>query len=90
LPAAEVGIARDIIAAALPPGAAVAELRTRKAGSRRFIEFKLRVRGAETVAAAHASCDRIESALAAALAKVVVTIHVEPIEQGEPGSGDTP
>jgi cation diffusion facilitator family transporter len=81
LPAAEIEAARAIIAAALPPGAAMAELRTRKAGSRRFIEFKLLVRGGETVAAAHASCDRIEAALAERLAKAVVTIHVEPLEQ---------
>jgi divalent metal cation (Fe/Co/Zn/Cd) transporter len=59
----------------------MAELRTRKAGSRRFIDFKLLVRGGETVAAAHASCDRIEAALAERLAKAVVTIHVEPLEQ---------
>ena len=84
LPPAEVGTAREIITGALPPGASIAGLRTRKAGSRRFIEFKLLVRGNETVAAAHASCDRIEAALAAALAKVVVTIHVEPLEQAAP------
>lgn len=81
LPAAEIDTARQVIAAALPSGASVAELRTRKAGSRRFVEFKLLVRGAATVADAHASCDRIESALAAALAKTVVTIHVEPLER---------
>ena len=81
LPAAEIAVARGVIAAALPPGASVAELRTRKAGSRRFIEFKLLVRGVETVAGAHASCDRIEAALAAALAKVVITIHVEPLDE---------
>jgi cation diffusion facilitator family transporter len=81
LPPAEIDAARAIIAGALPPGAAVAELRTRKAGSRRFIEFKLLVHGTDTVADAHASCDRLEAALAAALAKTVVTIHVEPVER---------
>ena len=90
LPPDEFRRAREIILSALPPGASIAQLRTRKAGSRRFIEFKLLVRGAETVAAAHASCDRIEAALAAALAKVVVTIHVEPLEQAEPVPQDTP
>ena len=84
LPAAEIERARAIIGGALPPGAAVAALRTRKAGSRRFIEFKLLVPGGETVAAAHGSCDRIEAALAAALAKAVVTIHVEPLEPAGP------
>jgi cation diffusion facilitator family transporter len=78
LPAAELDAARAAIAGALPAGAMVAELRTRKAGARRFIEFKLLVPGSESVADAHASCDRLEAALAAALAKTVVTIHVEP------------
>ncbi len=79
LPPAELEDARRIIAAALPEGASIAELRTRKAGARRFIEFKLRVEGQLSVAEAHACCDRIESALAERLAKAVVTIHVEPL-----------
>jgi cation diffusion facilitator family transporter len=89
LPATELAAARRAIDGTLPPGAAVAELRTRKAGSRRFIEFKLLVRGSATVADAHASCDRIESALAATLARTVVTIHVEPREPAAalPGEG---
>jgi len=90
LPATEIDAARRVIAGALPPGASVAELRTRKAGSRRFIEFKLLVRGSATVADAHASCDRIESALAAELAKTVVTIHVEPLEPAAVAPGDGP
>ena len=90
LPAAEIEAARRIIADALPPGAADADLRTRKAGARRFIEFKLLVPGGESVASAHESCDRIEVALAAALAKVVVTIHVEPLEQGASSPKGTP
>jgi cation diffusion facilitator family transporter len=81
LPAAEIDTVQAIITASLPPGGRVAELRTRKAGSRRFIEFKLRLPGGETVADAHAACDRLEAALGAALAKTVVTIHVEPLEQ---------
>jgi cation diffusion facilitator family transporter len=88
LPATELDAARRAIAGTLPPGAAMAELRTRKAGSRRFIEFKLLVRGTATVADAHASCDRIEAALAATLARTVVTIHVEPHEPGAALPGD--
>lgn len=78
LPAAEIERVRAVIAATLPPGAAIDALRTRKAGTRRFIEFKLRVPGSDTVADAHARCDELEDALAAALANAVVTIHVEP------------
>ena len=81
LPADELEAVRRLIAAVLPAEAAIAELRTRKAGARRFIEFKLRVPGAESVAAAHAICDHLEASLAGGLAKCVVTIHVEPLEQ---------
>jgi cation diffusion facilitator family transporter len=80
LPAAEIEVARAAIQAALPPGAAIAALRTRKAGARRFIEFKLLVPGRDRVADAHASCDRIEAALARSLANTIVTIHVEPLD----------
>ena len=80
LPADEIATARRLLAAALPADAAIADLRTRKAGSRRFIEFTLQVPGGESVAAAHATCDQLEAALAAGLAKSVATIHVEPRE----------
>ena len=78
LPGEEIAAARASIVATLPAGAAFAELRTRKSGSRRFIEFKLLVAGSLPVADAHATCDRLEAALAARLANAVVTIHVEP------------
>jgi cation diffusion facilitator family transporter len=87
LPPAEIDATREIIAGTLPPGASFAELRTRKAGSRRFIEFKLLVPGTQTVADAHASCDHLEAALGAALAKSVVTIHVEPLAAPAAGAG---
>ncbi|MBS0396398.1 MAG: cation transporter [Proteobacteria bacterium] len=85
LPPAELEDARRVIAAALPEGASIEGLRTRKSGARRFIEFKLLVEGHLSVAEAHARCDRIESALAARLAKAVVTIHVEPLPPAAPG-----
>ena len=54
------------------------DLRTRYAGRMTFLEFHLVVPGAMTVAAAHAICDRIESALKSEMADLVITIHVEP------------
>ena len=54
------------------------DLRTRSAGRITFLEFHLVVPGAMTVAAAHAICDRIESALKAEMDDLVITIHVEP------------
>jgi cation diffusion facilitator family transporter len=80
LPPGEIAVAQMIIASELPPGADYAELRTRKAGSRRFLEFKLRVPGSESVAAAHALCDRLEALLGRRLPNAFVTIHVEPLE----------
>ena len=84
LPTEEVARAEALIAAELPAGASFHALRTRKAGSRRFLEFHLTVPGALTVAESHLLCDRIEAALEAALARANVTIHVEPVESQEP------
>jgi cation diffusion facilitator family transporter len=88
LPAAEIEAAQAIILAALPPGAGYGELRTRKAGTRRFLEFKLRVAGAESVAEAHALCDRLEALIGRRLGNAFVTIHVEPLET--PGAAEPP
>jgi cation diffusion facilitator family transporter len=75
---------RQLIRAQLPAGASFHDLRTRKAGPRRFIEFHLLVPGQTSVAESHALCDRIELALAGILSKVSVTIHVEPAETETP------
>jgi len=54
------------------------DLRTRHAGKLTFLEFHLVVPGAMSVADAHAICDRVEAALKAEMAHLVITIHVEP------------
>ncbi len=54
------------------------DLRTRFAGPISFLEFHLVVPGSMSVNEAHAICDRIEAALHAEMAGLVVTIHVEP------------
>ncbi len=84
LPAAEVEQAEAAIATALPATASFHALRTRKAGSRRFLELHLTVPGMTTVAESHALCDRVEAALQVALPRAVVTVHVEPRETQEP------
>ncbi len=84
LPPAEVKRAETLIRGELPDGASFHALRTRKAGARRFLEFHLLVPGGTTVAASHALCDRIETALHGHLAKSEVTIHVEPLETQAP------
>jgi cation diffusion facilitator family transporter len=84
LPPDEVQRAEALIAALLPSGASFHALRTRKAGSRRFLEFHLTVPGSLTVADSHTLCDRIEASLEAELARAAVTIHVEPAESQVP------
>ena len=70
----------DLIRAQLPSGTSFHDLRTRKSGPRRFIEFHLLVPGQTSVNESHALCDRIECAIAGNLSKASVTIHVEPVE----------
>ncbi len=84
LPADEISRAEAAIRHALPAGVTYHALRTRKAGSRRFVELHLLVPGEMSVAESHALCDRVEDALAASLARLVVTIHVEPRETQTP------
>jgi cation diffusion facilitator family transporter len=86
LPAEDVDRAVALIRAELQPGTDFHALRTRKAGSRRFLEFHLVVPGTLSVADSHALCDRIEGALTGGLNKAHVTIHVEPGESSAPHS----
>ena len=55
-------------------------LRTRRAGSRRFISFHVLVPGSWTVQKGHSLCEEIELALCDALPETTVFTHLEPIE----------
>jgi cation diffusion facilitator family transporter len=81
LPVAEQQKVREAIASRLGPGMHYHALRTRQAGSRRFVDFHFLVPGRWTVREAHGQADLIEEAIRAALPGVEVTIHIEPIEQ---------
>lgn len=59
------------------------DLRTRHAGRLTFVDFHLVVPGDMRVTAAHDICDRIEQALHAEDADMVVTIHVEPDDKAK-------
>lgn len=63
-------------------------LRTRKAGARRFVEFHLLVEGDMTVSRAHDLCCDVEDCIEAKLPRSVVTIHVEPVEDGASHDGN--
>jgi divalent metal cation (Fe/Co/Zn/Cd) transporter len=56
-------------------------LRTRRAGTRRFIDFHLLVPGAMEVQRAHEVAERMEAAVGRALPGTEVTVHIEPIEE---------
>jgi cation diffusion facilitator family transporter len=80
LPVEEIGQVEAEINKLLSNGTSFHDLRTRKSGSRRFIDFHLLVPGSSTVNEAHDLCDRIEDALERTLPNTAVTIHVEPLE----------
>jgi cation diffusion facilitator family transporter len=84
LPEEEIGRTVHLIQAQLPAGASFHDLRTRKSGARRFIEFHLLVPGTTSVNQSHALCDRIEFSLKNALNNTSVSIHVEPVETETP------
>lgn len=84
LPPNEISKAEALITGELPAATSFHALRTRKSGSRRFLEFHLLVPGTMSVAESHDLCDRIEAALTSHLAKAQVTIHVEPRESQAP------
>lgn len=81
LPPAEQQKLRDTIRAALPPGMDFHALRTRQAGPRAFAEFHLLVAGKMSVREAHDMAHRVEDKLAEVMPGIVVTIHVEPIDE---------
>lgn len=81
LPLAEQQVVRSAIRSGLEPGMDFHALRTRLAGSQRFVDFHLLVPGSLNVKRAHALASRIENAVRAALPSIEVTIHIEPIEE---------
>jgi cation diffusion facilitator family transporter len=56
-------------------------LRTRRAGSRSFVDFHLLVPGEQTVQKAHDLTNRIEHAVASVVPNAETTVHIEPIEE---------
>lgn len=60
-------------------------LRTRKAGATKFVDFDLIVDAGITVEAAHAITDRITEELEKTLGSVHPTIHIEPCKDACPG-----
>jgi cation diffusion facilitator family transporter len=80
LPEAEQRQLEALLAAHTGEGLAVHALRTRVAGSRRFVAFHLLVPGHWSVQAGHDVCERLEREITAALPRTDVITHLEPIE----------
>jgi cation diffusion facilitator family transporter len=81
LPEEEQERIRAAIESNLEPGMHFHALRSRQAGSRRFIDFHLLVPGKMSVSAAHALIQRIEQAIHDVLPDCEITVHAEPIEE---------
>lgn len=58
-------------------------IRTRKSGSERHVDFNMVVCGQESVSRSHHICDTVEKKLKQVLPRINVTIHVEPCEAEE-------
>lgn len=61
------------------------ELRTRRAGSQRYVDLHLVVPKNRAIAIAHALCDRIEESIRGRLPEVQILIHTEPCGLDCPG-----
>lgn len=60
------------------------DLKTRRSGANRHIEFHLSVCGKMSVQESHAICDEIEAAIEREFPRTLSTIHVEPCNHHEP------
>ncbi|NDD92335.1 cation transporter, partial [bacterium] len=61
------------------------DLRTRKGGTVRYVDFHLVVCGVMTVEQSHSICDEIEARILSEFPAASVTIHVEPCEKHKTG-----
>jgi cation diffusion facilitator family transporter len=80
---AEQAAVRTAIQSLLTPDLHFHALRTRQAGTRRFVDFHLLVPGRWTVQKAHDLTECIECAVRGALPGAEITVHIEPIEAQE-------
>lgn len=81
LPEQEQAALRSAIEKLLEPRMDFHAVRTRQAGTRRFVDFHLLVPGDWSVSRAHSVGLRIEDAIKQTLPGVEVSVHIEPIEE---------
>jgi cation diffusion facilitator family transporter len=63
------------------------ELRTRRAGSQRYVDVHIQFRAGTSLEAAHATAHQLKDAIAASLGGADVLIHIEPEDRVRPGEG---
>jgi cation diffusion facilitator family transporter len=85
LPLSEEEIIRASITEHLGDVVGFHKLRTRKAGSQRYIDLHLVLPKSATLEEAHRLCDHLEDDIKRKLSDGLVTIHCEPCEQGDDG-----
>jgi cation diffusion facilitator family transporter len=88
LPGGEVAVIQSAINRVAGAETPYHALRTRKSGSRRFIDFHLLMPGQTTVQESHDLISEIEAAIEQDLPNTYVTIHVEPREDAASWDGD--
>lgn len=81
LPETEIQQIWSLLRGVRAPSLEVHDLRTRKSGATRHIDFHLVVCGQMTVEDSHAVCDQMEAKLSQAFLETSVNIHVEPCEK---------
>jgi len=83
LPASEVERIENLLRDHYPQFAGYHGLRTRQAGSHRYVDLHLVVAGSLPVAEAHALCDHLEADVRRLIPGAEVMIHVEPKRRNE-------
>jgi divalent metal cation (Fe/Co/Zn/Cd) transporter len=86
LPADEVEAIRTAIEAFAPSGVVgYHELRTRRAGARRYVDLHVQFRSGTSLEAAHRTAHQLQDVIASRLRGADVLIHLEPEDRVRPG-----
>jgi cation diffusion facilitator family transporter len=80
LPAEEEAMIRDVIATHKPSVHGFHQLRTRRAGNFRFVEFHIKVDPQMTVEASHDITRGMKQSIREKFANCIITIHIEPCD----------
>ena len=87
LPAADVGQIEEAVVSFGPRGVAgFHQLRTRRAGARRYVDLHVQFRAGTTLEDAHAIAHELQDAIASRLRGADVLIHLEPEDRVRPGT----